>query len=181
MELKELQEIVGRWYNTGHISDENRARIKAEYFRVTKTSDTGRCSRCPDFWNDVQTTLRIHLKKNEMPVMAKVRKYLLANNDTFVPRGSNIHYVNEGTETEYRKVLTDKAAEYFIKRNPALLGTTIIENPDYVAPEMAHKTPTKPTIQRSAKVTPTPTTSAENGPETGKGSESGSQTKNPVE
>ncbi|GAB3889831.1 hypothetical protein GCM10028803_00280 [Larkinella knui] len=144
MELSELQELVGQWYGTGHISTENRERLKQEYFRITETTDTGRCTRCDSFWSDVQMILRIHLKQNQMPVMAKVRKYLIADNDTIVMRGTNIHYINEGDESEYVKVFTDAVAEKILKDNPSMLGKSIIENPEYVGPA-------KPA---TAKVTP---------------------------
>lgn len=130
---EDLIDIVSRWYSTGHISPDEKAILKAEY--LLQLNYTPGCTICAAFWSDVKQYFWYNLKSlNLLPVKTTIRKHIILGSGMLMLPGSSTVYINEGEETEDRKILTDAGADEILAQFPSY-STLIGINPVWQARE----------------------------------------------
>lgn len=137
MSPQELFNIVDPWYQTGVLPDNQKPVIQSYYTELT--GDVGeRCRTCPNYWNDVQHVLRVHLKSLGFQSMDNSnQQYIIRDDLAFLQiHGLPYAYINKGKgqESESAKFLTDAIAKKLLADKPDL-AEVIVKNPDYVAPK----------------------------------------------
>ena len=173
MDANVLYPILDAWYNTGELLESDKPLIQAGYTELT--GDPGeRCRTCPNYWSDVQHTLRYHfikvlgysqMKDNQEYMISPEAGYLEVHGEPFV-------YITKGTapESASAKHLTDEIARKLLADNPSR-SAVIVKNPDYgkddeketgkestkpAKPAPTTKAATKSTTKKAAKPAPTP-------------------------
>ncbi|GAB2549899.1 hypothetical protein [Spirosoma aerophilum] len=129
-------EIVRQWYATGHISTDDLAALKVLYLREIGAPPG--CKTCSSVIADIKHHFTYQLKlQNLLPVSTnskvQARKYIILGAGFLMLPGDSTIIVNDGQESEDRKLLTDAMAEEILTNNPsysALIGI----NPQWVDP-----------------------------------------------
>lgn len=129
MTIAELSELMDKWLARS-ISSAEKESLRLYYLEINNF-DRYTCTTCPDFWNDVQTGLRIVLKQNGITTMKVEPKY------TFAPNVGNIRffgsgktYVIEGPESDTNILITDEVGDQLLADHPEL-SEQLILNPEY--------------------------------------------------
>ncbi|MVM34228.1 hypothetical protein GO755_29630 [Spirosoma sp. HMF4905] len=112
---EQLIEIMSRWLTTGQISDDEKNLLKNQY--LIDIGAVG-CKTCGNVWSDIKHHFEYKLKLlNLTPVAKSIRKYIILGGFLMLP-GESVVYVNEGQDSEDRKVLTDERAEQILIKHP---------------------------------------------------------------
>ena len=114
---EDLIEIVAGWVTTGQLAEADKPVLKAAYLAHVR-AEPG-CTTCDDFWSEVRQHFFYAYKQlNRTTVAQKIRKYGIIGSSYLMLPGSSVAYVNEGEESEDRKVLTDEMAEFILAKYP---------------------------------------------------------------
>lgn len=112
----QLLEIAGQWLTTGQISFDEKNLLKNQY--LIDIGAAG-CKTCGNVWSDIKHHFEYKLKQlNLTPVAKSIRKYLIIGSSFLMLPGSSVVFVNEGQDSEDRKVLTDEMAEKILADHP---------------------------------------------------------------